>query len=252
MAHSTGRCVLLLGPHRAFTAAVWHLLHGMTRSCGDSLGCQIRSIDCTQVLEGHGEAVLALAVGNGHLVSGSYDTTVRAAVEQVGACPCTWFQPLLLQAAVDRDVMTVSAHGAHSPKDAAASICSPQSCNAGIIAANLIPAALCCTWMSLRALTCSPCTLCRCASGRWTPCTACSNARATRMQCACWRWQTAAFSLAPMTAASVCGPCKTLLAAAAAAADGRRCPGIHGRGGQLGPPSRSCFGIAQRITLSCS
>jgi F-box and WD-40 domain protein 7 len=29
-----------------------------------------------QVLEGHLEAVLALAVGNGHLISGSYDTTV--------------------------------------------------------------------------------------------------------------------------------------------------------------------------------
>ena len=30
-----------------------------------------------QVLEGHTEAVLALAVGDQHLVSGSYDTTVR-------------------------------------------------------------------------------------------------------------------------------------------------------------------------------
>ena len=30
-----------------------------------------------QVLEGHLEAVLALAVGETHLVSGSYDTTVR-------------------------------------------------------------------------------------------------------------------------------------------------------------------------------
>ena len=30
-----------------------------------------------QVLEGHGEAVLALAVGDTFLVSGSYDTTVR-------------------------------------------------------------------------------------------------------------------------------------------------------------------------------
>ena len=32
---------------------------------------------CAQVLEGHSEAVLALAVGDVHLVSGSYDTTVR-------------------------------------------------------------------------------------------------------------------------------------------------------------------------------
>lgn len=30
-----------------------------------------------QVLEGHGEAVLALAVGDNFLVSGSYDATVR-------------------------------------------------------------------------------------------------------------------------------------------------------------------------------
>lgn len=37
----------------------------------------IDSLDCVRVLEGHNEAVLALAVGPSFLVSGSYDTTVR-------------------------------------------------------------------------------------------------------------------------------------------------------------------------------
>ncbi len=35
------------------------------------------TLDCVRVLEGHNEAVLALAVGPSFLVSGSYDTTVR-------------------------------------------------------------------------------------------------------------------------------------------------------------------------------
>ena len=35
------------------------------------------TLECLKVLEGHGEAVLALAVGDTFLVSGSYDTTVR-------------------------------------------------------------------------------------------------------------------------------------------------------------------------------
>lgn len=37
----------------------------------------VESLQCLRVLEGHGEAVLALAVGDTFLVSGSYDTTVR-------------------------------------------------------------------------------------------------------------------------------------------------------------------------------
>ncbi len=37
----------------------------------------LETLECSKVLEGHLEAVLALAVGNGHLISGSYDTTVR-------------------------------------------------------------------------------------------------------------------------------------------------------------------------------
>ena len=37
----------------------------------------IDTLDCVRVLEGHNEAVLALAVGPSFLVSGSYDTTVR-------------------------------------------------------------------------------------------------------------------------------------------------------------------------------
>ena len=44
----------------------------------------LRTLECVKVLEGHSEAVLALAVGEGSpqphskvLVSGSYDTTVR-------------------------------------------------------------------------------------------------------------------------------------------------------------------------------
>ena len=37
----------------------------------------IDTLDCLRVLEGHNEAVLALAVGPSFLVSGSYDTTVR-------------------------------------------------------------------------------------------------------------------------------------------------------------------------------
>ena len=43
-------------------------------------GCRvwdINTLDCVRVLEGHNEAVLALAVGPSFLVSGSYDTTVR-------------------------------------------------------------------------------------------------------------------------------------------------------------------------------
>ena len=35
------------------------------------------TLECVRVLEGHNEAVLALAVGPSFLVSGSYDTTVR-------------------------------------------------------------------------------------------------------------------------------------------------------------------------------
>ena len=37
----------------------------------------LNTLECVKVLEGHSEAVLALAVGNGNLISGSYDTTVR-------------------------------------------------------------------------------------------------------------------------------------------------------------------------------
>jgi F-box/WD-40 domain protein 7 len=37
----------------------------------------MESLECVRVLEGHNEAVLALAVGPSFLVSGSYDTTVR-------------------------------------------------------------------------------------------------------------------------------------------------------------------------------
>ena len=37
----------------------------------------VETLECVRVLEGHGEAVLALAVGETFLVSGSYDTTVR-------------------------------------------------------------------------------------------------------------------------------------------------------------------------------
>ena len=37
----------------------------------------MESLECVRVLEGHNEAVLALAVGPTFLVSGSYDTTVR-------------------------------------------------------------------------------------------------------------------------------------------------------------------------------
>ena len=35
------------------------------------------SLTCTKVLEGHNEAVLALAVGDLFVASGSYDTTIR-------------------------------------------------------------------------------------------------------------------------------------------------------------------------------
>jgi WD40 repeat protein len=35
------------------------------------------TLECVKVLEGHNEAVLALAVGPTFLVSGSYDTSVR-------------------------------------------------------------------------------------------------------------------------------------------------------------------------------
>ncbi|KAK3280071.1 hypothetical protein CYMTET_12078 [Cymbomonas tetramitiformis] len=37
----------------------------------------VKGLDCHQVLHGHAEAVLALTVARGHLVSGSYDMTVR-------------------------------------------------------------------------------------------------------------------------------------------------------------------------------
>jgi F-box/WD-40 domain protein 7 len=37
----------------------------------------INTLECIRVLEGHTEAVLALAVSDTHLVSGSYDATVR-------------------------------------------------------------------------------------------------------------------------------------------------------------------------------
>ncbi len=48
-----------------------------------------------QVLEGHLEAVLALAVGNGHLISGSYDTTVCLHRHFV-ALPTTMLTPALV------------------------------------------------------------------------------------------------------------------------------------------------------------
>ena len=35
------------------------------------------NLECVKVITGHTEAVLALAVMQGHVVSGSYDTTVR-------------------------------------------------------------------------------------------------------------------------------------------------------------------------------
>lgn len=37
----------------------------------------LRTLDCVRVLEGHTEAVLALAVTRDRLVSGSYDATLR-------------------------------------------------------------------------------------------------------------------------------------------------------------------------------
>jgi WD40 repeat protein len=37
----------------------------------------METLECVRVLQGHNEAVLALAVGPTFLVSGSYDTTVR-------------------------------------------------------------------------------------------------------------------------------------------------------------------------------
>lgn len=37
----------------------------------------METLECVKVLQGHNEAVLALAVGPSFLVSGSYDTTVR-------------------------------------------------------------------------------------------------------------------------------------------------------------------------------
>ena len=49
-----------------------HLKQGCWRRVWD-----MDTLDCVRVLEGHNEAVLALAVGPSFLVSGSYDTTVR-------------------------------------------------------------------------------------------------------------------------------------------------------------------------------
>lgn len=53
---------------------------GAQRLSPESTACRvwdIDTLDCVRVLEGHNEAVLALAVGPSFLVSGSYDTTVR-------------------------------------------------------------------------------------------------------------------------------------------------------------------------------
>ena len=58
----------------AMPAASWLLLRF------GAIPCRVWDMDtleCVRVLEGHNEAVLALAVGPSFLVSGSYDTTVR-------------------------------------------------------------------------------------------------------------------------------------------------------------------------------
>lgn len=48
------------------------------------------TLECVKVLEGHNEAVLALAVGPTFLVSGSYDTTVRFwALDSLRCVRCT-------------------------------------------------------------------------------------------------------------------------------------------------------------------
>lgn len=47
-------------------------------NCYGSQVWDINTLECVRVLEGHAEAVLALAVSpSGCLVSGSYDSTVR-------------------------------------------------------------------------------------------------------------------------------------------------------------------------------
>lgn len=43
------------------------------------------TLTCTKVLEGHNEAVLALAVGDLFMASGSYDTTIRWELGRAGA-----------------------------------------------------------------------------------------------------------------------------------------------------------------------
>ena len=60
-------------------SAPWHR-SGRSEVEPETSACRvwdIDTLDCVRVLEGHNEAVLALAVGPSFLVSGSYDTTVR-------------------------------------------------------------------------------------------------------------------------------------------------------------------------------
>jgi len=54
-------CFSLLIPHTYPPPQVW----------------SAETLTCTKVLEGHNEAVLALAVGDLFMASGSYDTTIR-------------------------------------------------------------------------------------------------------------------------------------------------------------------------------
>jgi WD40 repeat protein len=64
-------------PH--IVLACKRLMRWMTgfERCVASRVWDIETLECVRVLEGHNEAVLALAVGENFLVSGSYDTTVR-------------------------------------------------------------------------------------------------------------------------------------------------------------------------------
>lgn len=90
---------------------------------------QLRDV-VAQVLEGHLEAVLALAVGNGHLISGSYDTTVSDAWF---SHPISWCQPLtaLRSPLVIRTTMSLSWCPALHAARRGSSICSLPTLRAG-------------------------------------------------------------------------------------------------------------------------
>jgi hypothetical protein len=128
----------------------------------------------SQVLEGHLEAVLALAVGNGHLISGSYDTTVSAA--GISA-------PQFLVSAPHRSPLS-PGHPHSSESKLVASIACPSARKQHMLTAKLA---------------------CRSASGRWTVCAACASARGTRMLCECLQSQTAGSSQGPMMGPSASG-----------------------------------------------